>query len=216
MSTIGTVDALDARDRAGGTWIGRSVARLDGHRYVAGQVRYSADLLPGGCLFVALVRSPHACARVLGIDAGAARAMPGVVAVLDGTEAERLCAPMPQVLPFRHPDAARLVIGRCLAADAARFAGQPVAAVVAESQQSADAAADRVAVRYEPLGAVLHAHDALTDGAPVVHPGWTSTAAPMETLCYIGDWEERTGRLTLTAPSRTRTPAAGSWPPRSA
>ena len=225
-----------------GSLIGRSVPRLDGHRYVAGQVRYSADLLPAGCLFVALVRSPYAHARIVGVDASAARVMPGVAAVVDGAEAERLCAPMPQVLPFRHPDAARLVIGRCLAVDAARFAGQPVAAVAASSQQDADAAADRVVVHYEPLHAVLRADEALAEGAPVVHPGWTSnvvardhvlagdpcaviqaaervvrgtlsfrpsTAAPMETLCYAGDWDGRTGRLTLTGTFQN--PHASRW-----
>ena len=225
-----------------GSLIGRSVPRLDGQRYVAGQVRYSADLLPVGCLFVALVRSPYAHARIVGVDAAAARGMPGVAAVVDGAEAERLCAPMPQVLPFRHPDAARLVIGRCLAADAVRFAGQPVAAVVATSQQDADAAAERVMVRYEPLQAVLRADEALAEGAPVVHPGWTSnlvardhvlagdpcaviqaaelvvrgtlsfrpsTAAPMETLCYAGDWDGRTGRLTLTGTFQN--PHASRW-----
>lgn len=229
-------------DIAGGSWIGRSVPRLDGHRYVAGQVRYSADLLPAGCLYVALVRSPHAHARISRVDAGASRGMGGVIAVVDGAEADRLCAPMPQVLPFRHPDAARVVIGRCLAADAVRFAGQPVAAVVATSQQDADAAADRVVVHYEPLHAVLRADEALATGAPVVHPGWTSnvvasdhvlagdpwtaleaayrvvrgtlsvrpsTAAPMETLCYAGDWNERTGRLTLTG--MFQNPHASRW-----
>ena len=232
----------DAEEAARESLIGRSVLRLDGHRYVAGQVRYSADLLPAGCLFVALVRSPHAHARIAGVDAAAARGMPGVVTVINGTETDRLCAPMPQVLPFRHPDAARLVIGRCLAADATRFAGQPVAAVVAESQQDADAAADQVVVHYEPLRAVLHADEALAEGAPVVHPGWTSnvvardhvlagdpravikaadrvvhgtllfrpsTAAPMETLCYAADWDERTGRLTLTGTFQN--PHASRW-----
>ena len=227
---------------AGGSLIGRSVPRLDGHRYVSGQMRYSADLLPAGCLYVALVRSPHAHARIGEIDAAAARGMPGVVAVVDGAEAERLCAPMPQVLPFRHPDAARLIIGRCLAVDAARFAGQPVAAVIAGSQQDADAAADRVEVHYEPLHAVLHAEEALAEAAPIVHPGWTSnvvakdhvlagdpraimqtadcvvrgtlafrpsTAAPMETLCYAADWNDRTGRLTLTGTFQN--PHASRW-----
>ena len=226
----------------GGTLIGRSVPRPDGHRYTAGQVRYSADLLPAGCLYVALVRSPHAHACIVEVDAAAARTMPGVILVMGGTEAEQLCAPMPQVLPFSHPDAARLVIGRCLASDTARFAGQPVAAVVAKSQQDADAAADRVRVRYEPLEPVLHADQALAPGAPIIHPGWTSnvvasdhilagdpraaiagsacvvrgtllfrpsTAAPMETLCYVGDWDERTGRLSLIGTFQN--PHASRW-----
>ncbi len=232
----------EGEEKAAGPLIGRSVPRLDGHRYVSGQVRYSADLLPAECLYVALVRSPHAHARILRVEPAAARDMPGVVAVIDGAEADRLCAPMPQVLPFRHPDAARLILGRCLASDATRFAGQPVVAVVADSQQNADAAADYVVVSYETLHAVLQADEALAKDAPIVHPGWSSnvvardhvlagdpraaievaarvvrgtlsfkpsTAAPMETLCYAGDWDERTGRLTLTGTFQN--PHASRW-----
>ena len=224
------------------TWIGRSVPRLDGHRYVSGDIRYSADLIPPAALFVTLVRSPHAHARITAIDAACARTMPGVAAVVDGAQAETLCAPMPQVLPFRHPYAARLIIGRCLAIGTVCYPGQPVAAVVADSQGSADAAADRVSVRYEPLLAIRTADEALADGAPAVHPGWTSnivamdhvrsgdaaaaiaaaphlvrgeiefrpsTASPMETICYIGDWDGRTGRLTLTGTFQN--PHASRW-----
>ena len=226
----------------GGTWIGRSVPRLDGQRFVSGAVRYSADLIPAGALFVTLVRSPHAHARIVAIDAAAARFMPGVAAVVDGRQAEVLSAPMPQVLPFRHPDAARLIIGRCLAASDVCYPGQPVAAVVADSQQAADAAADRVIVRYEELPAIRTASEALADGAAIVHGGWTSnvvaadhvragdvgaaiaaaahvvsgtirfrpsTASPMETICYVGDWDARTGRLTLTGTFQN--PHASRW-----
>ncbi len=227
---------------AGDTWIGRSVPRLDGHRHVSGNVRYSADLIPPGALFVTLVRSPHAHARITAIEVEQARTMQGVAAVVDGAQAEALCAPMPQVLPFRHPDAARLVIGRCLAVDEVCYPGQPVAAVVADSQGAADAAADRVSVRYEPLPAIRTAGEALAEAAPAVHPGWTSnivakdhvragdaaaaiataphvvrgeiafrpsTASPMETICYIGDWDSRTGRLTLTGTFQN--PHASRW-----
>ena len=216
---------------ATGTWIGQSVPRLDGHRFVAGDVRYSADLIPAGSLYIALVRSPHACARILAVEADDAKRLPGVVAIVDGAEAESLCVPMPQALPFRDPDAARLIVGRCLAVASTCYAGQPVAAVVAESQQEADAAADHVAVRYDLLQAVRNTTEALAEGAPIVHTRWTSnvvavdhvrtgdpetvirdaahvvrgeiefrpsTAAPMEPLCYIGDWDRRTGQLTLT------------------
>jgi carbon-monoxide dehydrogenase large subunit len=213
------------------TWIGRSIPRLDGHRFVSGKIRYSADLVPDGSLYLSLVRSPHACARLLEVDAQEARAMKGVVAVVDGAQAERLCIPMPPALPFRPPNTGRPIIGRCLAVGSTVYAGQPVAAVVAESQQDADAAADRVLVRYEAGRSINNPTAALAPDAAIVHSGWPSnvvaedrvragdvgsalqtashvvrgeisvrpsTACPIEPLCYMGDWDARTGRLTLT------------------
>lgn len=213
------------------SWIGRSVPRLGGLAFTAGQVRYTADLIPRDALFVALVRSPHACARIVAVQADAASSEPGVVAVIDGSEAATLCAPMPPALPFRGPDANRPIIGRCLAVGATAYAGQPVAAVVARTPHDAEAAAARVEVSYEIRPAALTTEAALADGAPIVHSCWgsnvvatdhvragdidavlraadvtvegevvvhPSTAAPMEPLCYVGDWDGRLGRLTLT------------------
>ena len=229
-------------DKPGSGWIGVSVPRLNGDRFVSGAVRYSADLIPSKALFVTLVRSPHAYASIRSVDVADALSMPGVVAVVDGAQAAAVSAPMPQVLPFRHPDAARQVLGRCLAVGSVHYAGQPVAAVVADSQQNADAAADRVVVRYEPLAAIRTVEDALAQGARIVHPGWTSnvvaadhvrsgdakaaialsshvvrgemafrpsTASPIETICYLGDWDGRTGRLTLTGTFQN--PHASRW-----
>ncbi len=211
--------------------IGDSVPRIDGLRYTKGLVRYSADLIPQTSLHLALVRSPHPRARLVAIDADAARAMEGVVAVIGGAEAASLCDPMPPALPFRPPHADRQVIGRCLAVDEVAYTAQPVVAVVAESIHQAEAAAESVVVRYEILDPVLDPDRALLADAPIVHPGWSSnivaqdrivagdvdaafqeadcvvrgevvmhgsTAAPMETVCYIGDWDDRVGRLTMT------------------
>ncbi|MBP0495052.1 xanthine dehydrogenase family protein molybdopterin-binding subunit [Pararoseomonas indoligenes] len=233
---------MDTDREAAGSWVGRSVPRLDGGRFVAGEVRYAADLIPPDAFHVALVRSPHARARILAVETEEARGMEGVVAVVDGVQAESLAVPMPMVLPFLGPGAGRPILGRALAARLVSFAGQPVAAVVAESPHAADAAARRVIVRYEALETVQDTEAALAEGAPVVHEGWTSnlvatdhvrageaaavlrgaphvvrgelhlrpsTAAPMEPLCYIGDWETRTGRLTLTGTFQN--PHASRW-----
>jgi carbon-monoxide dehydrogenase large subunit len=231
LETDPTAAPVDVATDGNGTWIGRSIPRQNGHRFVAGKVLYSSDLIPDGSLYVALIRSPHACARIVEVDAREAREMTGVVSVVDGAQAERLCAPMPQALPFRAPDTGRPIIGRCLAVETVRYAGQPVAAIVAESRQAADAAADRVLVRYEVADAISNPTEGLAPGAPIVHPGWSSnvvagdhvragdvdaaiqvashvvraeisvrpsTASPIEPLCYMGDWDARTGRLTLT------------------
>ena len=227
-----TGEEARSKDHAPGQgWIGDSVPRIDGLRYTKGLVRYSADLIPQASLHVAFVRSPHPRARLVGVDAAAARAMEGVVKVIDGAEAARSCEPMPPALPFSPPNAERQIIGRCLAVGEASYTGQPVVAVVAESIHQAEAAAELVVVDYELLEPVLDPARALLPDSPVVHPGWSSnivaqdhiragdvdaamrgadcvvrgevvmhgsTAAPMETLCYIGDWDDRIGRLTMT------------------
>lgn len=212
-------------------WIGNSAPRIDGLRYTKGLVRYSADLIPHASLHMALVRSPHPRARIVGIDMAAAHAMEGVIKVIDGAEAAKFCEPMPPALPFRPPCDGRQVIGRCLAINEVSYAGQPVVAVVAKSIHQAEAAAELVVVEYEFLDPVLDPIRALLPDAPIVHPGWSSnivgedcivagdvntamhvadcvvrgevvmhgsTAAPMETICYIGDWDDRGGRLTMT------------------
>src|ERR687887_723712 len=117
--------------------IGQPLPRVDGPPKVAGLTRYVADLHLPRMLHARLVLSPHAHARIIHVDASAARAVPGVVAALGGRD-----------LPLADPDAdAR---NRApLARERAVFAGQPVAVVVAETDAIADDAAALVSVEYE-------------------------------------------------------------------
>jgi CO/xanthine dehydrogenase Mo-binding subunit len=137
--------------------IGTSVPRVDALDKVTGEARYVADLSFPGMLHAKVLRSPHAHARIVRLDTAAAAAMPGVHAVATGAD-----------LPWW--------VGECLrdqrpmAVEKARFAGEPVAAVIAESEDAALAALDAIRVEYEPLPAVLDARDALAEGAPLVHP----------------------------------------------
>jgi CO/xanthine dehydrogenase Mo-binding subunit/aerobic-type carbon monoxide dehydrogenase small subunit (CoxS/CutS family) len=124
-----------------------------------GKARYSADLVRDGMLHLKVVRSPHAHARILDIDATEARALPGVVAVFTAKD-----------VPFNHhgrviPDEA------VLAGDRVRMVGEAVAAVVADSEARAADAATRVRVRYEVLPAVRSPREALEPGAPRLHDG---------------------------------------------
>ena len=118
-----------------------------------------------------LVRSTVAHARILGIDASAARAMPGVVAVLTGDEAIPLVEPVPSSVDPT-PIGGHLAEIRCLAVDRVRHVGEPVAAVVAETQGDALAAALAVRVDLEPLPLVLDADEAMADDAPLLYPEW--------------------------------------------
>ena len=133
--------------------IGARLKRPDDPRLLTGRGRYLDDLTLPRMAHVAFVRSPHAHAVIAGIEAAAARGGPGVLAVLTGPEAARLCKPYRGVL--LHYAGMKTGAMLPLATDRARYVGEPVVAVAAESRALAEDAAARVVVRYEPLPAVL-------------------------------------------------------------
>ena len=137
--------------------VGRDVPRTDAIPKVTGAAQYVADLRLPGMLHAAVLRSPHAHARIVSIDTSAARGMPGVKAVATGADtAQRKWG------AFR-PDLYPLAIGKV------RYVGDEVAAVAAADADIARAAIDRIRVEYEPLPAVLSLDEALAPGAPLVH-----------------------------------------------
>ncbi len=141
--------------------VGRSVPRPDGVDKVTGRARYVTDLAQPGMLHAALLRSPHAHARIRSIDASAARAVPGVHAVVTSAE-----------LAWCDPHFGPAFRDRpILAIDRARHEGEPVAAVVAEDEEAAADALERIAVDYDPLPAVTTLDEALAACAPLVHTG---------------------------------------------
>ena len=150
---------------------GRSLRRLEDRRFLTGRGRYVADAeIPAGCLHAHVLRSPHAHARILGIAAEAARAMPGVAAVLTGAElrAEGL-APLPCTVAVQTVGPLIVPPRHALALDRVRHVGEPVAVVLAESPAAARDAAERIEVEYEPLPAVVDARAALAPSAPRLH-----------------------------------------------
>jgi carbon-monoxide dehydrogenase large subunit len=163
--------APEVPEAAGRFGSGQAVRRVEDPALVTGRGRYTDDTVLPGQLHLMFLRSPHAHARILGVDAEAARAMPGVVAVFTG--AELVAAgfqPMPARLPFRRPDGAAATAPprRALAHERVRFAGEAVAAVVAERPADALAALDAIVVDYEELPAVADPMQAIAPGAPVV------------------------------------------------
>jgi 2-furoyl-CoA dehydrogenase large subunit len=145
-------------------YIGRHRRAVEHRRFVVGQGRYAADIQLPGLLHVAIVASPYAHARILSVDAAAALAMPGVHAVLTGAE---LCAATEAMLPgVDAPQVTRYP----LANGVARYAGEWVVAVVAESRALAEDAAEAVEVDYEALPHVVDPEAALDPAAPQVHP----------------------------------------------
>jgi aerobic carbon-monoxide dehydrogenase large subunit len=153
------------------TSVGRPVPGRTGTRLVRGRGAFVDDVrLPGTC-HVVVVRSPHAHARVLGVDTGRALATDGVVAVATGQEVRAATNPIPEGWDTS-VIGARRVDWYALAPDRVRYVGEAVAAVVAEDRATAQQAADLVEVAYDPLPAVTSATSALEPGAPLVEPGW--------------------------------------------
>ncbi len=162
--------------------IGKPVLRKEDLRLITGRGRYTDDVSLPAQAYVAIVRSPHAHARINGIDTKAARAVPGVVAVLTAADADvdglgtiPCYAGMSGLndVPLNNRDgsAKRTTPIPLLASDRARFVGDGVAAVVADTLAAAQEAAEAVSVDYEPLAPVAAVADAMRPGAPTVWDG---------------------------------------------
>ncbi|MFJ3889849.1 xanthine dehydrogenase family protein molybdopterin-binding subunit [Streptomyces sp. H23] len=132
--------------------------KYDAFAFISGGATYLDDIEPVGTLHMAVVRSPVARGRLLGVDVSQALAMDGVVAAVDGHEAARHLAPMPYVQNPEDIDARTFSVP-ALAVHELRWSGEPVAVVVAESAPIARAAAAVVRVRYEELPPILDLDD---------------------------------------------------------
>ena len=143
--------------------------RVDGRDKVSGQAKYTADLTRPNCLWAAFAVSPYAHANIVRIDTGAARAIPGVKAVLTGAD----------IGDVRH---GRMISDwSVLAFEKVVYIGDRVAAVAAETREAAQEAARLIEVEYEELPAVLDPLRALDPDAPVIHPGLESYAFGSQT-----------------------------------
>lgn len=161
--------AGDASDSApAGNWVGRSVARSQDPRLLTGRGHYTADQLPAGTLHAAVLRSPHAHARIVRIDVTKARAVRGVVDVMTGTDAAAISQPLPPTINI----AMRLNQCYALATDRVRYQGEPVAAVAAVDAYIADDALQTIEVEYELLAPVTTLEQSLAAGAPRLYPEW--------------------------------------------
>lgn len=147
-------------------YVGTPVLRKEDPEFLTGQARYTDDLTVAGMLWMTVVRSPFAHARIKAVDASKALAMPGVVAAFSGQDFEwagPLLMAWPVTADINNPP------HWPLAKDKARYQGDGVAVVVAESRAAAIDAAEAVSVDYEALPAVTDSDAALADGAPIVH-----------------------------------------------
>jgi len=209
-------------------FVGDRYLRKEDPRLLTGRGRYVGDLVLPGMLHAALVRSPHAHARILRVDAARAREHPGVVDVVSFAELGAAGRPLAIIPP--HPE----LRGRnfsLLADGRARFVGEAVAVVVADARYTAEDARELVDVEYDPLPSA----QTLAPGAPAVHDDVADNVAgrvtlargdieaglraaprvvrttlrigrgggqPMETRGLVADWNAALGQLTVWASSQ--------------
>ena len=165
--------------------IGESHPRLGGDRLVAGRGRFVEDVRVPGMLHAAVLRSPHAHARLLSIDATRARALPGVRAVLTAAD-----VPETAIIPNRvaAPAGTNRYLQPAIARTVVRFVGEPVALVVADDPYVARDALELIDVGYQPLAACPSVADALAAGAPRLFAGTDSNNVATITM-RVGDAE---------------------------
>ncbi len=148
------------------TGVGKSVERVEDGRLLTGQGRYTDDLRLPGTAYGVTLRSPYGHADIRSIDAEAARAMPGVLAIYLADDLEQY-GEVPCLVPLSGPIKTPR---RLLAGDRVRFVGDAVAFVVAETREAARAAADAIDVEYAELPAVATIEAAIAPGAAKIWP----------------------------------------------
>ncbi len=209
-----------------GKYVGTSVRRKEDLRFLTGRGQFTDDIEPRGTLHLAVLRSPHAHARILRIDTTRAKQLAGVAAVLTGTEA----------LEYTGPLAVTINLGLkaptvyAIATDKVRYVGEPVAVVAAVDRYVAEDATELIDVDYDVLPAVVTVEDALKPTA-LLYEDWDSnvqldwqmsvgdvdaafagaaqvfeetfthsryTGTPMEMRACLADYNPATGRMTVT------------------
>ena len=195
-----------------GTWVGRPVRRLEDEALLRGEGRFMDDLAPvPHAGHAAVLRSLLAHARIARLDTSAALELPGVIGVLTGADVAAMSRPFPVGVDGARPYYAA-------AADVARYAGEPLAVVVARDRYIAEDALELIEVEYEPLEPVLDpeageiasdrsfsygdpdaafAQADLVVEAPFHFPRWSGT--PVECYGVVADWNAAAGSLTAWA-----------------
>ena len=178
------------------SYIGKSIKRVEDPKFLRGLGKYIDDLAFPGMLHAAVLRSPYPHAKIVSIDADAARNHPGVEAVMTGAEAAEFLNPLPDSGPA--PDKH---VYRVLAVDKVRSVGEGVAIVVAEDRYVAEDARDLIDVEYEPLDPVVDPRAAIEEGAPLVHEALGTNIAYERTFTF-GDVEKDFAEADLVVRDR--------------
>jgi aerobic carbon-monoxide dehydrogenase large subunit len=174
-------------ESGGAPYVGRAMKRVEDPRLLKGIGTYTDDLRLPGLLHAAILRSPHAHARVVRIDTAAAKAIPGVVAVLTGADVNDACglvpcgASLPDLKSPKHT---------VLAGSRVYFVGHPVAVAISSDPYVARDAIDAIDVEYDPLPVVTDPEAALKSGSPLTHPELGSNVAYTHAVSGGSDIDE--------------------------
>ena len=179
------------------TPLGKAVLRKEDAALLSGRGRYADDLpVPVGTLHAHVIRSPHAHAEILRIDAAAALAHDGVWAVITGEDVRKLSDPFMAAIKTK-------VEQWALAVERVRYVGEPVALIVAESRYVAEDAAELVTIDYAPLDAVIDPVAARQSTAPLLHPAAKTNEISVREFSY-GDpdaaFARADRRIAMTVP----------------
>ncbi len=186
--------------------IGKSMRRVEDPRLLTGAGQYADDVKLPNMAHAAVLRSPHAHARIKSIDKSKAEALPGVVLVMTGAEAAEVTGPCAD---FSSPPTTQY----CIATDRVRHVGETVAAVVAETRYIAEDACDLIEVEYEPLPAVVDPEAAVhATGDAVLHPERGETNVALARTITFGPVEEDFAAADLVVKRRLRWPRSGGTP----
>src|SRR5882724_4900644 len=178
--------------------IGEAHPRLGGERFVKGSGRFVEDVRVPGMLHGAVLRSSHAHARLISIDAKGARDLPGVQAVFTAAD-----VPPTAIIPNRvpAPKGTERYLQPAIARDVVRFVGEPVALVVADDPYIARDALDRIDVVYQPLAACASTTEALAVGAARLFQSTDSNNVATITM-RVGDIDKALAGAALTLRDR--------------
>ena len=161
------VSVTEEQANGTGKWVGQALRRKEDPRMITGRGRYVDDMVLPGMLYMAVVRSPEAHARIVSIDASGAKELPGVYGVFTGKDLDIDAGlPMAWVPPgveIKTPE------HWPLAKDEVNYVGQGVAVVLGDDKYGVVDAAEQVFVEYDPLPVVVDPEKALEEGSPLVH-----------------------------------------------
>lgn len=191
-------------EKIGGKWLGKSLKRFEDRRLLAGRGTFVDDIKVPRMHYAAVLRSPHAHARIKRMDASRAMAIPGVIGVLTGEDVAAMSDPFSVGVkpPIKYYS---------LAVDKARFVGEPVAVVVAKDRYIAEDAMAEIDVEYEPLPAVTDPEKAMEPGAPILHEAAGTNVANHRLLRY-GDVDGAFSKADFTVKVRLSFPKYSSTP----
>ena len=186
-----------------------AVRRREDPRLITGAGEFVDDLRVPGCLHAAMLRSPHAHARIVSIDTSAARRAPGVIGVFVAADLGAVGGPIPIYAP--HPALRVPCRISVLARERVRFVGEAVAAVVADDPYRAHDALDLIRVEYEALPAVVDVEGAIAAGATVVHEEIGSNVVA-EWRQQVGDAAAALAGAPVVVKTRVRLSRGGAHP----